>query len=134
MRWMLDTNICIYLIKKRPAEVIDKIKKLNPADIAVSTITVSELQYGAEKSGYPEKNRIALEQFLAVFEVVAFDTRAASHYGEIRFTLEREGTPIGAMDLLIAAHARAMGLILVTNNRREFERVSGLCVENWVSR
>jgi len=130
---MLDTNICIYLIKKRPAEVIEKIKQMDPADMVVSTITVSELQYGAARSADPEKNRNALEKFLAAFEVLPFDTGAALHYGEIRAGLEKEGTPIGAMDLLIAAHVRSLGLVLVTNNTREFERVPGLRLENWVS-
>lgn len=132
MRHLLDTNICIYLIKKRPPEVIQRIKQMNPADIAVSAITACELEYGAAKSERPEKNRKALEKFLAAFELVPFDGAAAADYGEIRASLERRGTPIGAMDLLIAAQARSMRLVLVTNNTREFERVPGLCVENWV--
>ena len=133
MRLLLDTNICIYLIKQRPAEVIERMKRISPTDIGVSAITVAELQYGAAKSRHPDKNRTALGEFLAPFELVPFDDRAAFHYGEIRARLDREGKPIGAMDLLIAAQASSLGVILVTNNIREFERVPGLCVENWVS-
>jgi len=131
MQYMLDTNICIYLIKKRPAHVIERMKWLGPGDVGISAITVSELQYGAAKSDYPEKNREALGKFLTAFELVPFGSEATLDYGEIRAKLERDGKPIGAMDLLIAAHARSLGVVLVTNNVREFERVPGLCLENW---
>ncbi len=131
MDYMLDTNMCIYLIKKRPAQVIERMRRMGPGDVGISAITVSELQYGAAKSEHPEKNREALGKFLTAFELVPFVIEAAVDYGEIRAKLERDGRPIGAMDLLIAAHARSLGVILVTNNVREFERVPGLCLENW---
>jgi len=133
MQYLLDTNICIYLIKKRPPQVIERLRRMSPADIGISTITVSELQYGAAKSERPEANREALGKFLTAFELVPWGVDAALHCGEIRANLERDGRPIGAMDLLIAAHARSLGVVLVTNNVREFERVPGLCLENWAA-
>ena len=132
MLFMLDTNICIYIIKNHPPTVIQKLKQFSPDDIAISSITVCELEYGASKSGNPERNRQTLMKFLVPFEIPSFDEVAASHYGEIRTYLERGGKPIGAMDMLIAAHARSLSLTLVTNNLREFERAPGLRVENWV--
>jgi len=131
MLFLLDTNICIYIIKKHPAAVIQKVKQFSPSDLVVSTITVCELEYGASKSGNPEKNRQTLLRFLAPFEIQPFDQQAAFHYGEIRAHVEKLGKPIGAMDLLIAAHARSLSVTLVTNNLREFERVPGLRTENW---
>jgi len=133
MQYLLDTNICIYLIKKRPPQVIERMRRMSPSDIGISAITVSELQYGAAKSERPEKNREALGKFLTAFELVPWGLGAALDYGEIRANLERDGKPIGAMDLLIAAHARSLGVVLVTNNVREFERVPGLCLENWAA-
>ena len=132
MLCMLDTNICIYIIKNRPAEVRRKMKGFRPSELVVSTVTVCELEYGASKSSNPEKNRQTLIKFLAPFEVSSFDEQAAFHYGDIRAHLEKGGQPIGAMDLLIAAHARSMSLTLVTNNLREFDRIPGLRTENWV--
>jgi tRNA(fMet)-specific endonuclease VapC len=132
MLFMLDTNICIYIIKNHPAEVIRKIKKFSPSDLVLSAIIVCELEYGVSKSSDPEKNRQTLVKFLAPFEICSFDEQAASHYGDIRAHLERNGKLIGAMDLLIAAHARSLSLTLVTNNLNEFERVPGLRTVNWV--
>lgn len=132
MLFMLDTNICIYIIKNHPPAVIQKMKQFSPADHAISSITVCELEYGASKSSNPEKNRLTLMKFLTPFEIPPFDQLAAYHYGEIRAVLERGGRTIGAMDMLIAAHARSLSLTLVTNNLRELERAPGLCVENWV--
>ena len=129
---MLDTNVCIYVIKKKPIQVLDKLRTFEPGDVAVSSITVAELQYGACKSSRPDRNREALTEFLVPLEVVAFDDSAAVHYGEIRAHLERRGNVFGAMDMLIAAHARSLSLTMVTNNIQEFERVPGLRVENWV--
>lgn len=129
--WLLDTNICIYLIKKHPARVLDRLRALDIAAVGVSSITVAELQYGVAKSARPEQNALALARLLAPLEVLPFDDAAAAVYGDIRTDLERAGTPIGSMDLLIAAHARALGRTLVTNNTREFRRVAGLRVENW---
>lgn len=131
MRYLLDTNICIYLIKGKPAKVLANLGKYAPAAIGVSTITVAELEYGVRKSLKPEQNQEALDAFLAPFETVPFGDSAAQHYGEIRTILEKQGAPIVAMDLLVAAHARSLGLPVVTNNTKEFERVPGLLVENW---
>ena len=130
--FMLDTNICIYIIKNHPPPVVQKMKQFSPSDLVISSITVCELEYGASKSVNPERNRQTLLKFLTPFEIRPFDEAAAFHYGEIRTHLERNGAPIGAMDMLIAAHARSVSLSLVTNNVREFERVPGLRAENWV--
>jgi len=132
MRYMLDTNICIYVIKHKPERVFRKLKKIKPEDVCISSITYAELAYGVEKSAQPERNRLALSMMLSSIEIVAFDDAAADEYGEIRAGLERKGTPIGSLDMLIAAHARSLGCTLVTNNTKEFCRVEGLEVVNWV--
>ena len=132
MRYLLDINICIYLIKRQPEQVIARLQKCEPGDVSVSAITVSELEYGVHKSNRPLENRLALAEFMAPLEILPFDDAAAGQYGEIRARLEKLGTPIGAMDLLIAAHALSRQLVLVTNNEREFRRISGLKVMNWV--
>ena len=132
MRYMLDTNICIYVIKHKPESVFRKLKKIKPEDVCISSITYAELAYGVEKSAQPERNRLALSMMLSSIEIVAFDDAAADEYGEIRAGLERKGTPIGLLDMLIAAHARSLGCTLVTNNTKEFCRVEGLEVVNWV--
>ncbi|MGA1875646.1 MAG: type II toxin-antitoxin system tRNA(fMet)-specific endonuclease VapC [bacterium] len=132
MRFLLDTNICIYIIKRKPFQVINKLRTFNISDIGISSITLSELEYGVVKSSRSDQNRDALINFLAPLEIIPYDDRAASHYGEIRAHLERIGQPIGAMDMLIAAHARSLAVTLVTNNSREFERVPQLQLENWV--
>ena len=132
MRLMLDTNICIYIINARPPAVLQRFTSYAVGDIGISAITLAELEYGAAKSAQPRRNREALQQFISPLEVAAFDAEATTVYGRIRTTLERRGTPIGAMDLLIAAHAVSLSLTLITNNRREFERVSGLRTENWL--
>ena len=132
MRYMLDTNICIYVIKHKPESVFRKLKKIKPEDVCISSITYAELAYGVEKSSQPERNRLALSMMLSSIEIVAFDDSAADEYGEIRAGLERKGTPIGSLDMLIAAHARSLGCTLVTNNTKEFCRVEGLEVVNWV--
>ena len=133
MGYILDTNICIYIIKKKPIQVFSKFKTLTLGSVGISTVTLAELQYGVRKSAQPEKNQGALDQFLVPLEVFTFDTRAAVAYGKIRTDLEKGGTPIGPLDTLIAAHAKALGLTLVTNNEREFKRVTGLNIENWAS-
>ena len=130
--WLLDTNICIYLIKRKPEAVLRRLRGVDIAQVALSSITVAELQYGVAKSTHPEQNMLALAAFLAPLEVEAFDDAAAAVYGRIRADLERRGTPIGSMDLLIAAHALALGRTIVTNNTREFIRVVALKVEYWV--
>ena len=132
MRYMLDTNICIYVIKHKPESVFRKLKKIKPEDVCISSITYAELAYGVEKSAQPERNRLALSMMLSSIEIVAFDDAAADEYGEIRAGLERKGTPIGSLDILIAAHARSLGCTLVTNNTKEFCRVEGLEIVNWV--
>ncbi len=131
MRFMLDTKICIYVIKKNPPGVAERLMALKPFDVGISSVTLAELRYGVVKSGSPKRNEEALVGFLAPFEIAPFDDIAAVHYGEIRTYLENAGLPIGAMDLMIASHARSLDAILVTNNLREFERIPGLTIENW---
>lgn len=131
LRFMLDTNICIYVIKNRPASCREKFSTHSGA-MAISSVTLAELIYGAMKSAKPESNLRTIEEFAARLSVLDFDTDAAGHYGDIRSTLERDGKVIGPYDMMIAGHARCHGLILVSNNTREFERVDGLRLENWV--
>lgn len=133
MKYMLDTNICIYAIKQKPKIVIANIMAHDPSDICISSITYAELMHGVEKSLAIEKNRFALALFLSAIEIREFHASAAEAYGRIRADLEKHGTPIGPLDLLIAGHARAEGCVLVTNNTREFQRVEGLRIENWAS-
>lgn len=130
MKYMLDTNICIYA-QKQFKNVLDNIKNNWQDGIVISTITLAELQYGVEASVNREKNAVSLMKFLSIVGVLPFDDYAAAEYGKIRSDLRKKGTPIGTMDMLIAAHARAEGLIVVTNNTREFERVDGIKLENW---
>lgn len=131
MKFLLDTNICIYIIKQKPAKVLEKFKRLHPSDVGISSITLAELEYGIAKSQQSEKNRIALNQFLITLEIVKFDEKASNIYGDVRAELERKGLVIGAMDMLIAAHAISLDLILVTNNVKEFSRIPNLRLENW---
>ena len=132
MKYMLDTNIIAYAKNNRPESVLQCFMEHRPEDMCISAITMAELEYGICKSSKPAQNRLALMMFLSEIQVVPFDGDAAQEYGSIRAELTAKGTPIGANDLLIAAHARSLGLTLVTNNGREFERVPGLVVENWV--
>ena len=129
--WLLDTNICIYLIKKQPQRVLDRLRGIDIDTVSVSSITVAELQYGVAKSARPEQNSLALAAFLAPLTVEPFDDAAAAVYGTVRAQLERAGTPIGSLDMLIAAHALALDRTVVTNNTGEFQRVVGLKLENW---
>ena len=131
MKYMLDTNICIYLIKKKPPRVLRKFSAYAVGEVAISVITVAELQFGVQKSQYPSQNQRALEQFLAPLTIAGFDSKAAIAYGRIRATLERQGTPIGSLDTLIAAHALSLDVTLVTNNVKEFSRVPDLKLANW---
>jgi len=133
MKFMLDTNICIYLIKHKPADVVERFRQTDISDISISSITLSELFYGVSKSSKPEQNFIALTQFVAPLEIVPFGAEAPQYYGNLRTRLEKQGTPIGSLDMLIAAHALSLSLTLVTNNEKEFNRVSNLKIENWVS-
>lgn len=131
MNYLLDTNICIYIIRKKPAPVIERVRSKQVGQIAISTITLAELEYGIVRSQYPERNRIALLEFLFPFAILDFDQRACAEYGQIRALLESKGRPIGPMDLLLAAQAKSRHLILVTNNEKEFRRIEGLRIENW---
>ena len=131
MKVMLDTNICIYVIKQKPRSVLERFAAFPVGDLGISVITLAELEYGASKSSEPDRNREALEQFVSPLEIAVFDRLATSIYGKIRALLEKRGRPIGSMDLLIAAHALSLNVRLVTNNMREFKRVPGLRVENW---
>ena len=130
--YLLDTNICIYIIKKKPADVLKTLKTKSKKDIYVSSITIAELEYGIAKSQFPEKNKIALIEFLSIFNILPFDDADAVDFGEIKKELEKKGKIIGPMDLLLAAQAKSRKLILVTNNTKEFERVEGLKIENWL--
>lgn len=127
---MLDTNICIFTIKNRPEQVRNAFNRRH-GQICISSVSLMELLYGAEKSTQPEKNLAVVEGFAARLDVLDYDALAAGHTGQLRAELARAGTPIGPYDHLIAGHARSRGLILVTNNRREFDRVPGLRVEDW---
>ncbi|MEH2049282.1 type II toxin-antitoxin system tRNA(fMet)-specific endonuclease VapC [Nostoc sp.] len=126
MRYLLDTNICIYLIKQKPQKVLNKFQTLSISDVGISSITVAELEYGVAKSEQQEKNCNALLQFLLPLEIVDFNQASATIYGSIRSDLESRGLIIGAMDMLIAAHALSLGVTLVTNNIREFSRIPTL--------
>ncbi|MCP3874880.1 MAG: type II toxin-antitoxin system VapC family toxin [Desulfobacteraceae bacterium] len=132
MNFLIDTNICIYIMNRCPPEVIQKFKNSEVGQIAISSITVSELQYGVSKSKYRGQNSKRLDEFLTPFQILSFDEYAAKYYGEIRSHLETQGTTIGPLDLLIAAHALSQNLVLVTNNEKEFKRIPSLKVENWV--
>ena len=131
MKLLLDTNICIYIIKQKPATVLKRFLEYQIGDIGISSITLSELRYGVAKSAHREKNAKALNEFIIPLEVVSYDEAAAHVYGDIRASLEKAGTPIGSMDMLIAAHAVSLGIPLVTNNTREFLRISSLNLINW---
>ena len=130
MRYLLDTNICIYIINSRPAEVLKRFRQEQIGTIGISSITAAELTFGVIKSG-SEKNRRALEMFFTPLEILPFDGSIIWHYGRLRYYLEKLGQPIGALDTMIASHALALDTVLVTNNVREFMRVPGLRYENW---
>ena len=131
MRYMLDTNICIYAIKHKPEQVLLRLQKHDPSEICISSVTYAELVHGVEKSQAIERNRVALALLLAKIEIMNFDALAAESYGKIRADLEKAGKPIGPLDMMIAGHAKALGYVVVTNNTKEFERVEGLKLENW---
>lgn len=131
IKYLLDTNMVIYVIKRRPLEVMEAFNQ-NASRMAISVITLSELLHGAEKSSQPERNLRVVEDFCSRLEVLNYTAKAAQHYGSIRAGLEKVGQPIGVNDLHIAAHARSEGLILVTNNEREFKKVPALQIENWI--
>jgi tRNA(fMet)-specific endonuclease VapC len=133
MKYMLDTNICIGLIRQKPQALIERLTTCAPGEIGVSVITVAELAHGAQKSNKVEENMSALEQFLLPLEVADFDQSASAAYGFVRVFLEREGKVIGSMDMLIGAHALSLDVILVTNNTSEFKRIPNLNIEDWMA-
>jgi tRNA(fMet)-specific endonuclease VapC len=132
IRFLLDTNICIETIRGKSARVLAHLRKCDAGTVGISSITLAELRYGVSRSSDPPRNLAALARFCAPLEIMAFDEPAAASYGDLRHALQSAGTPIGPLDMLIAAHAMSLGAILVTNNEREFRRVRELAVENWV--
>jgi tRNA(fMet)-specific endonuclease VapC len=132
MKYMLDTNICIGLIRNKPKTLIKRLTGCAPGEVGISTITIAELSHGAHKSNQAEQNLSALEQFLFPLEVADFDQLASASYGFVRAFLEKEGKVIGSMDMLIGAHALSLGVILVTNNSDEFKRIPNLNIEDWM--
>jgi len=133
VKYLLDTNTCIYIIKHQPIDILEKLQTIEPFDIAISSITLAELEYGVVKSQFPDHNRDAITGFVAPLAIVHFDAQAANFYGNIRSTLDRAGKVMGAIDLLIAAHALSLNLILVTNNIQEFNHIRALVLENWIT-
>ncbi len=133
MRFLLDTNTCIYIIKQKPPQVVAKFQTIAPADVGISSITLAELEYGVFKSQRQEQNRIALKQFTTSLTIIPFGSRTTEIYGQIRADLERQGIVVGALDLLIASQAISSDLCLVTNNVRELSRIPGLTIKNWVT-
>lgn len=133
MKFMLDTNTCIYLIKQKPQKVLQHFKAHSIGDIGISSITLAELEYGVAKSRHVQKNQLALYEFILPLEIAPFDENAAETYGAVRSMLEKNGTLIGSMDMLIGAHALSLGVTLVTNNMKEFKRIKNLKVVDWNS-
>ena len=131
MNYLLDTNICIYIIKHKPIAVLNRFETISPLQIGVSMITVAELEYGVQKSLFPQKNSDALTKFLSPLTVYDFDFDASEFYGLLRSKLEKNGNVIGSLDMLIAAHALSLNCTLVTNNEKEFSRIENLTLENW---
>ena len=131
MRYLLDTNICICLIKRKSPVILERLKNALPSGVGISSVTLAELEYGVRKSIQVERNELALLQFCALPEIFPFDDAAARQYGIVRADLEKKGKLIGGMDMLITAHALSLDLTLVTNNTREFQRVAGIRLENW---
>ena len=133
MKWMLDTNACIAIIRRQPEAALKRLRGKTVGQVGISSVTLAELEFGTAKSQRAEQARQALAEFLLPLEIAAFDETAAAAYGVVRATLERKGKPIGPLDTLIAAHALALGAVLVTNNLREFRRVPDLSVESWIT-
>jgi tRNA(fMet)-specific endonuclease VapC len=131
MKFMLDTNICIYLIKQKPPSILKHLKEHSAGDIGISSITLAELHYGVEKSQHVQKNREALSEFILPLEIADFNEKASQTYGAVRTTLEKAGKPIGSMDMLIGSHALSLGITLVTNNTKKFKRIKNLKVIDW---
>ena len=132
MKVMLDTNTCIAIIKRKPPQVLNRLNAYKVGEVGVSWVTLAELEFGVAKSQYLEKNQAALEEFVLPLEITNFDREAARVYGRVRAMLEKKGTPIGSLDIMIGAHALALGVTLATNNTREFSRIKGLTVVDWL--
>ena len=133
MKLMLDTNICIAIIKQKPKDILRKFNDYQVGQVCISSVTLAELRYGVAKSQYHQQNQAALDEFILPLEVADFDEAAADYYGRLRAGLERQSTPIGALDTMIAGHALSLNVTLVTNNTREFSRVAGLQLLDWVA-
>ncbi len=133
MKWLLDTDTCIAIIKGKPPSVLKKLRGKSVGQVGISSITLGELAFGAAKSGRRDESRAALAEFLLALEIASFDSDAASSYGQLRASLEKPGTPIGPLDTLIGAHAAALDVVLVTHNTREFGRIDTLRLEDWTS-
>jgi len=131
VKYLLDTSICVFVIRQKPQLVVKRFRQQRPDDLAISTVTLAELRYGADKSSNAGKNHAALDLFLAPLEIASFDAAAAEGYGQLRADLERRGVTIGPLDTMIAAHALSLKLPLITNNIREFSRVPGLIIQDW---
>jgi tRNA(fMet)-specific endonuclease VapC len=132
MKVMLDTNTCIAIIKRKPPHVLKRLNDYTVGDIGISWVTLAELQFGVAKSQHQEKNQTALDEFVLPLEIANFNREAARIYGRVRAALEKKGTPIGSLDMIIGAHALSLGVTLATNNRREFSRIKGLTVIDWL--
>ncbi len=132
MKLMLDTNICIAIIKQKPKDILQKFSAYQIGDICISSVTLAELKYGVAKSQFKEKNQAALNEFILPLEVADFDESATQYYGTLRATLEKQGIPIGPLDTLIGAHALSLNVTLVTNNTKEFGRITGLNLVDWI--
>jgi tRNA(fMet)-specific endonuclease VapC len=132
MKVLLDTDICIHLIRRRSPEIVQRIRRYTPGDVGISSITLAELSFGVAKSNQPEKNTAALNEFIMALDVAHFDDGAAWVYGRVRAALQKAGAAIGALDMLIAAHALSLGVALVTHNTREFSRISALRLVDWI--
>ncbi|XGB40202.1 MAG: type II toxin-antitoxin system VapC family toxin [Cyanobacteria bacterium LVE1205-1] len=130
--FLLDTNICIYIIKEKPRQVLEKFEQIDPSALGISVITLAKLVYGAAKSTNPSKNYQVIEDFVTYLDVFNWDVRVSRIYGEVRADLEQKGTPMGLLDTQIAAHCLSLDRVLVTNNGQEFERIPDLKLENWV--
>lgn len=132
MKLMLDTNICIAIIKQKPKDILQRFSAYQVGDICISSVTLAELRYGVAKSQFQEKNQAALDEFILPLEVAGFDETAALHFGILRATLEKQGTTIGSLDTMIGAHALSLNVTLVTNNTRQFDRIAGLRLLDWI--
>ena len=132
MEVMLDTNTCIAIIKRKPPQTLQRFKAYKVGEVGISWITLAELEFGVAKSQHLEQNRAALDEFVLPLEIAGFDREAARVYGRVRATLEKKGTPIGALDVVIGAHALSLGVTLATNNTREYSRIKGLTLVDWL--